>query len=126
MDLDLSIINLSMALLAQGQGQNINLGQVQGNKGVPITTTLNQFMQNLFTLVFSVAAIAVLIYMIWGAYDWITSGGDKDKIAAARKKIVNALIGLAVLALAFFIVTVVGNIVGFNILTNLQIPFLGQ
>lgn len=41
-----------------------------------------------------VAAIASLVYLLWGAYDWITSGGDKEKISKARSKITNSVIGL--------------------------------
>lgn len=41
-----------------------------------------------------VAAIAALIYLFGGAYDWITSGGEKEKISKAQNKITNAVIGL--------------------------------
>lgn len=93
--------------------------------GIQAETPLNILLKNAFTLVFSVAALMVLVMLIWGAISWITSGGDKDAVAAARKRIINALIGLAILALAFFIVRFVGQIVGFDILGNLAIPALG-
>ncbi len=113
-------------IFAQGVDQSIDLGSVQGSRGIPANLPLNRFLQNTFTLIFSVAALAVLVMMIWGGWEWITSGGNKDKIDAARKRIVNALIGLAILAIAFFVVRVVGNIIGFNILGNFEIPFLGR
>lgn len=40
------------------------------------------------------AALVTLVYLFWGSYDWITSGGDKEKVSKARQKITNALIGL--------------------------------
>ena len=83
-------------------------------------------LKNVLTLFFTVGAIGVIIYFVWGAVDWIMSGGDKEKIANARKKMTNALIGLALLALAFVIIAVVGEIVGFSPLKNLQIRNLGN
>lgn len=94
--------------------------------GIQAQTPLNEILKNAFTLVFSVSALLVLVMLIWGAISWIMSGGDKDAVASARKRIINALIGLAILALAFFIVRFVGQIVGFDILGNLKIPTLGQ
>ena len=81
---------------------------------------------NALQIVFIAAALAVLIYLVIGAFKWITSGGDKDAIGKARGTIVNALIGLAILALAFFITVLFGEIVGINIFGNFTIPTLGQ
>ncbi len=52
---------------------------------------------------FAIAGIAALFYMLIGAFGWVTSGGDKDSITAARERIQAAVIGMilivAVLAL---------------------------
>lgn len=40
-----------------------------------------------------VASMFLLIYLLWGALDWITSSGEKEKISKAQNKITNALIG---------------------------------
>jgi len=39
-----------------------------------------------------------LAYMVWGAIDWISSEGDKQKLENAKNKITQALIGLALIA----------------------------
>ena len=39
-----------------------------------------------------------LAYMVWGAIDWISSEGDKQKLDGAKNKITHALIGLAIVA----------------------------
>jgi len=36
-------------------------------------------------LFFFVAGIAALIYLLWGAFDWITSNGEKEKITKKHK-----------------------------------------
>lgn len=45
-----------------------------------------------------IGALLVLLYLLWGGIEWITSGGDKGKTEAARNKITQAIIGLIVLA----------------------------
>ena len=55
-----------------------------------------------------VASVAVLIIVLAG-FKYITSSGDAQGVAAARKAIVYALVGLVVCALAWAIVTFVVN-----------------
>jgi len=64
-------------------------------------------------LFFFVAALAVFAYLLWGAYDWITSAGDPEKISSAQAKMTHAVIGLVLVfvALAIFYV-VTGPILG--------------
>lgn len=83
--------------------------------------TLGNFVQNTLALLFIVAILIVLFMIVWGAFEWITSGGDKDHVAAARNRIINALVGLAVLAIAFALFQVAGQFLGFNVL-NFKIP----
>lgn len=93
--------------------------------GVPGGAELTVIISQLFTIVFSIAALLVLVMLIWGAINWILSAGDKEKVGAARNRIINALVGLAILALAFLIANVVGRIVGIDVF-NLQLPQLGR
>lgn len=92
----------------------------------PSTTTTGELISNALQIVFIAAALAVLIYLVIGAFRWITSGGDKEAIGKARGHIVNALIGLAILALAFFITVLFGQIVGIDIINLPVIPRLGD
>lgn len=82
---------------------------------------LGAFISNVVTLVFIFAIILVLAMLIWGAFEWITSGGDKESVGKARNRILNALIGIAVLAVAFALFKVAGQFLGFDPL-NFTIP----
>jgi len=104
---------------------NIKLQQGSG-KGITGSTEINQIIANALTIITTIAVIAVLAMLLFGALQWIISGGEKEKVAAARGRITNALIGLAILGLAFVIVTVVGTIIGVDVLQDLKIPSLGQ
>lgn len=83
---------------------------------------LGEFVGNVMTLAFGIALLLVLVYLVWGAFDWITSGGDKEAVGKARSKIVNALIGLAVLAVAFALANVAAQFLGFDNINSIPIP----
>ncbi len=83
---------------------------------------LGKFITNIVGLAFGIAIIVVLIMLVWGAFDWILSGGDKDAVGKARSKIVNALIGLAVLSVAFALADFGAKIMGFNGITSITVP----
>gem|GEM_PF-846488 len=43
---------------------------------------------------FVIAGLAALFYLLLGALGWVTSGGDKDAVTAAREKIQAAVVGM--------------------------------
>lgn len=102
----------------------IDLQSAASQSGITITGNLSKVIGNVITILITIAIIAVLFMLLFGAFEWIISGGEKEKVGNARNRITHALIGLAILGLAFVIITVVGNIIGVNILSNFKIPSL--
>lgn len=105
----------------QGAGITVKTGtgsSAEGNVGM--------IMRNVVSLFFVAGGVGVVIYFLWGAVEWIFSGGDKEKVSNARKRMTHAIIGLVLLALSFVIINLVGKIAGFNPLSPLQIPGLGE
>ena len=67
----------------------------------------------LVNLFIFMCAMATLLYLLVGAFEWITSGGEKEKIAKAQSKITNAIIGLVIVIAALTLFGVVsGDILG--------------
>ena len=62
---------------------------------------------NLIQLVFIVAVLVALFFLLYGGIRWIAAGGDKTQIEGAREAITGALIGLVIVFLAYFIVNIV-------------------
>lgn len=77
-------------------------------------TGLSRFFTNLVALMYVLAAVVLIFMLMWGAWDWMTSEGDKEKLESAKKKIVNALIGILLFAAAFAIIQVLGQFTGFK------------
>lgn len=80
---------------------------------------ISLFLSNLVALIFSLAAVVLIFMILWGAFDWMTSEGDKEKLERARNKIINAIIGILLFAAAFAIIRIIGQFTGFKF-------FLGQ
>ena len=110
------IASLLMPVRALAQSPGIKIAQpAQGFKSI------TDFINKAITVALAFALLAVLVMLIIGAFEWITSGGDKEAVGKARNRIINALIGLAVLAVAYALARVGGQFVGFDI-GNIAIP----
>ncbi len=84
--------------------------------------TIGNFITNIITIAFSIAVLVVLVMLILGAFEWIVSGGDKEAVAKARNRIINALVGIAILAVAFALAQLAAQILGFPNIGTLPIP----
>lgn len=87
---------------------------------------ISKFLNNLIGLFFSAAAIVLIFMLIWGAFDWITSGGDKEKLQSAQRKIISAIIGIILFAVIFAALAVLGQFTGFEFFTGQNYPFIEQ
>lgn len=93
---------------------NIDLGSEVSSR-VAINTDLGSFITRVFSAIIIVAGIATFLYLIYGGVQWIMSGGEKDKITEAKSKITQAMIGLAVVASAWAIYSLVDYFFGIGI-----------
>jgi len=75
---------------------------------------IGNFFTNLITVIYAISMVVLIFMLLWGAFDWITSEGDKEKLDKARGKIINAIIGVVILAAAFAIIQVLGVFTGFS------------
>ncbi len=62
--------------------------------------------------VYSAAGIALLVYLIMGGLQMMTSKGDPKAMQMAQGKITNALIGFIIIAVAFVLVRIIGKLLG--------------
>ena len=99
-----------------------NLGTFSGLCNIS-SNNLGRMISNIITILFIVAALIALFFLIWGGIKWILSGGDKGKVETARSTIIAALIGLVITFLAFFLLTFVMGLFGINV-TNFVVPNL--
>ncbi|GMR03392.1 MAG: hypothetical protein BMS9Abin21_231 [Thermodesulfovibrionia bacterium] len=69
---------------------------------------------NILPIVYSLSGIALLIYLVAGGYQYLTSGGEPGKIASARAKIMNALVGIIIVFTSYWIVQLIAIFLGLD------------
>lgn len=77
---------------------------------------LNHVVQTGITFALLAAAVIFLFMLIAGAISWITAGGDKGAIEDAKKRVINALIGIVVVFSVYALSTAVGKFFGVDML----------
>ena len=86
--------------------------------------TVPNLIKTSITIVLIVAALLFFAMLVIGGIRWIMSGGEKGNVENARKQITNALIGLAIVFVAWAIVRLVAIVFGIDIL-NFTVPQIG-
>ncbi len=81
-------------------------------------------IRNIVVFFVMLAVVFALVYLLYGGVKWITSGGEKTKVEESRNHIVAALIGLIVVVLTIFILSIVLAAFGISF-GSLQIPVIG-
>ena len=85
----------------------IGLAQAETAPTVDVMTALTRITNWVFTILIVVA----VIFLIWGAYNFVTAAGDAEKVTAGKQSIMWALVGVAVALLARGLVALVGLII---------------
>lgn len=63
-----------------------------------------------------IGGFAVLLYLIWGALDWIFAGNNADRMTRAKNKLFDGIFGLVLLVLSFLIIKIISTVTGLDIL----------
>src|SRR5690606_13303409 len=97
-----------------GDGEGITnpaIGALGNNPDAAISgATTTGYFVSLWRAAITIGGLMVLIFFIWGAIEWITSGGDSGKVASARNRITQAVIGMIILAGSFVLIGIIGQI----------------
>lgn len=98
----------------------INISQDQA-KFIKITN-LGELISAVVGSLLVIASLLAFIFLILGGIQWITSGGDKTGMEAARNKITHAIVGLVIVGAAWAIMVLVQNFLGVTIIGS-QLTF---
>ena len=87
-----------------------------GNVTTPPVVTDVTSVQDFYQIILIAAQWLVVfgliigaVFVIWGGIQYVTAGGDEGEISSAKSKIIGALIGIALVLLAFALVNIVGS-----------------
>jgi hypothetical protein len=83
---------------------------------------LGGIIGSLIQLIFAIAVIVALLYLIYGGFRWLVSSGDKSQVSSAREHIVAAIIGLVIIFLSYFILNLILQFFNVGTLSSIHIP----
>ncbi len=93
--------------------------QAKLNIGQPVNVRIGDLGTLISALVGTLLIIAALLaffFLILGGIQWITSGGDKTAMEAARNKITHAIVGLVIVGAAWAIMILIQQFLGITII----------
>lgn len=82
-------------------GEILKDPQIPGFKFVGANATLGAVVSDALVLVYFLATFLAFFFLIWGAFQYMVSQGDKDKLAHARSRMIYAIVGLLIILAAF-------------------------
>jgi len=91
---------------------NVAINDPVGEKFTTLSDVINEFLKYLFPF----AGLVLLGVLIFGGFELLTSGGNPESVQKGKDKIVSGVIGFLILALAFWLVEILGRVFGFNLL----------
>ncbi len=119
------VIYLSLTTSAFAADPPLNACDTTGQFAVLCGLTSASFgsiVGSLIQLIFVIAVVVALFFLIYGGFRWLVSSGDKTQVASAREHIVAAIIGLVIIFLSYFILNLILGFFNVPNLSNLTIP----
>lgn len=80
--------------------------------------TLGDIVTLLVKYLFPIAGLLLILYLLYGGYQFMLSRGDPKAIEKAKGIITTAIIGFIIVFVAFWIVQIVGIILGLETITE--------
>lgn len=125
-----TVFNKVKATIAAGSALAVSAGPAFASKHCPpgvgicppegLPATPEAFFNLIVNGLTGIAGTIALIYLIIGGIRYMMSGGDKVGVEAAREQITAAIVGLIIVFGAWFLITVIGTVLGIQ--TILRLP----
>jgi cytosine/uracil/thiamine/allantoin permease len=99
-----------MPMIAAAQGDIFGTRPLPGDfeQG---TNTASDLLVTILEIALGLVGLIAILFLVWGGFQYITSAGDEEKLGKAKGTMINALIGLAIVLLAYALVRIIANAV---------------
>ncbi|MEK7656106.1 MAG: hypothetical protein AAB386_05520 [Patescibacteria group bacterium] len=98
---------MPLSVLAQAPNPFVTAGKLAGdvgkNAGVGEQKDLTYIIGQIINVALGFLGVVLLVYLLYGGFLWMTSGGSEDGVKKAQTMIKNAVIGLVIIVAAFAI-----------------------
>jgi hypothetical protein len=94
--------------------QSSGLQSIFGTGGLNGSQSLSDLITRVIDILLTFAAVIAIVFVIIGGYQYLASGGNEESAEKGKKTLINAIIGVVVIVLAYAIINVIVNLVGSN------------
>jgi len=70
------------------------------------TASLGLIITEFLKYFFPLSGLLLFAYLIWGGFQYLTSGGDPKAMEQAKGKVTNAIIGFIIIFVAYWVVQI--------------------
>lgn len=106
--IDIKAVKASSWWDTVSQGGLDKVGQAYGQKETPSEDyDIRIIVARIIRIVLELLGIIALAIIIYAGFKWMTAAGDEQKVEDAKKQLVNGLIGLVIILVAYSIATFV-------------------
>ncbi len=67
------------------------------------STDIRQTIANVIGIALTLVGTVVVVIIIWAGFRWMTAGGNEEQVGMAKKQLGQAVIGLAIILMAYSI-----------------------
>jgi hypothetical protein len=93
------------------------LGKVNTSDPIWSFATFTSVMSTGLAVLTVSGGIWFIIQIMAGTFQWLSSGGEKQALQNAQKRIMNAILGLFVVVFSYALIYIIGIIFGIDILS---------
>jgi hypothetical protein len=86
--------------------------------GTQAALPLGDLLNNVTNAVFVIGGILLLVYLLFGAIKYMSAGGDDKAVTSAKNMLTNAVIGILIMFVSFFVVRIAGTVLGMPNILN--------
>lgn len=96
--------------------EGLGTNALPGNQTTDHAADFGDRLGSILTVVLTIGMLLLLLYLVWGAVEWLTSGGDSSKLQAARNRMMHAIVGILLLSGSLALYLFVQWILGIEVL----------
>lgn len=103
----------AQSIAAPDSSLNQGIAIIQQPLGLP-ATDIRLIVANIIRAALGLLGLVLLVLFLYGGYLYMTSGGNEEQVASAKKILINATIGLGIILSAYAIVLFVMRLLGLS------------